>query len=146
MNTQNWQSNWNLLGIFTGVLITATMPVSAQQAVLIQQGMVSQPLTSTSVIYGSPIPSPVTTNSFNVVPNPTYNSYPANSPTYYPYPVSPIYNSYPGRRAVVNSTLINPVLVNPTIRDSTLINPVIVNTPGYQTPVIRRARRAISFP
>ena len=173
MNTQNWQFNWNLLGIFTAIvpttiglaLVTATIPVSAQQAVLIQQGMVSQPLTSTSVIYGSPIPSSVTTNSFNgFVPNPTYNSYPANSSTYYSYPVSPIYNSYPansstyysypvspiynsypGRRAVVNSTLINPVLVNPTIRDSTLINPVIVNAPGYQTPVIRRAR-TVSFP
>ena len=163
MNTQRWQPSWNKISIFTAigpiavgyVLLTATTaPVSAQPVILVEQGMVSRPLTAGSLIYGSPIPSPILVHPTNglvpsptyysapVSPNPRYYSYP--NPTYYSYPTSPTYYSYPARRrTVVNSTLLNPILVNPTIRDSTLINPVIVNDPVRQIPVHHRRSRII---
>lgn len=129
------------------VLTGAISPAKAQ--LIIQQGVptygfpqhgVPQP-SSGSFVYGSPIPSPIpinpttgmsdrgSSNYYRVNPNP-YPSY----PDYYQgYPNS--YPSYPGypvgsHRRVNNSTLINPTLINPQIRDSILINPVIVNPRG----------------
>jgi predicted membrane channel-forming protein YqfA (hemolysin III family) len=144
MKTQCWQPSWDKLSIFTAIvpitvgvalMTTMTAPVSAQPVILVERGMVSRPLSAGSLIYGSPIPTPIPVHSTNgLLPSPTYYSYPA-SPRYYSYP-SPTYYSYPPRRrTVVNSTLFNPILVNPTIRDSTLINPVILDDPGRQIPV-----------
>lgn len=165
MNTQRWQPSWNKISIFTAivpitvgvVLMTATTaPVSAQPVILVERGMVSRPLTAGSLIYGSPIPTPIPVHPTNgLLPSPTYYSDPVSpryysypSPRYYSYPTSPTYYSSPvRRRTVVNSTLLNPILVNPTIRDSTLINPVIVNDPVRQIPVPhRRSRIILGYP
>ncbi len=49
------------------------------------------------------------------------------------------YNSYPQvRQKIIDSTVVNPILVNPKIQDSTLINPVIVNDSPYRAPVRKR--------
>lgn len=139
MNAQCWQLNWNRISIFTAIVsITlgaalipiATAPVSAQ-SVIVGPGVISQPTTAGSLIFGSPIPTPVpvhptTGHLFN--------------PNYYSYPANPNYYSYPIRRAVGNSTLLSPVLVNPSIQNSTLINPVIINQRGFLAPVYGGSR------
>lgn len=141
MKIHRWL-NWDGIGITTTMLplslgvtlITAVMPASAQ-SVIIQGGgfsfgvnQVSPP--ATNYIYGSPIPTPIPVNpATGLAPSSTYNSY-------------PIYNSYPARTRVVDSTLINPTLINPRIRNSTLINPVIVDQP-YQSPLYYPRSRII---
>lgn len=71
----------------------------------------SQPVSS--FIYGSPIPTPM----------------PVNPVTGHSIRTTNDFGAFPRRRSgsVVNSTLWNPILINPTIQDSTLVNPIIVN-------------------
>lgn len=66
-----------------------------------------------SFIYGSPIPTPM----------------PVNPVTGHSTRSTNDFGAFPRRRSgsVVNSTLLNPILINPTIQDSTLVNPIIVN-------------------
>ena len=143
MNTQRWQTNWDNISIFNAILpitvgvalMTATTAsVSAQSVIVIKQGSspgVSQSPTGSPFIYGSPIPTPIPVNPMNgLLPSPTNYYYPARGNVY----------SYPMRGNVENSTLLNPVLVNPRIRDSKLINPVIVNEQGRRRRAIRRSR------
>ncbi|MFE1747619.1 hypothetical protein [Coleofasciculus sp. H7-2] len=140
------------------VLTGAISPAKAQ--LIIQQGVPTYGVPQQSVgsfIYGSPIPSPIpinpttgmsdrgSSNYYRLNPNPypSYpdyyqgypNSYPSYPDYYQGYPNSyPSYPSYPigSNRRVNNSTLINPTLINPQIRDSILINPVIVRPQGYR--------------
>lgn len=161
MNTQRWQLNWNKLGIFTAIvpitvgaaLMTATpLPASAQSVIVIEGGTsfgVRQSSPAASFIYGSPIPTPVPVNpATGLLPSRTYNSYPGREYRSYPgreyhsYPVRD-YHSYPVRRTVENSTLFNPILVNPNIQDSTLINPTIVNDRGSRRQLRSRESRRI---
>lgn len=78
-----------------------------------------------SMIYGSPIPAPVPVNPVTATTSSTryYGVYPG------------FYGGYGGYRrvtgGVVNSTLINPTVVNSSIYNSTLINPTIIDSPGY---------------
>jgi len=83
---------------------------------------VNQPPTVGNFIYGSPIPTPIPVN-------PTTGLIPSRSSGYY-------YSPY--RQNLRNSTFVNPVLVNPTIRDSRLINPAIVRDSWHRTPVRQR--------
>lgn len=130
-------------------LMSDTTPASAQSVIVEGGGFsygVNQPATpyiyqSPNVapfVYGSPIPTPVPVNpATGLTPRDTYYSYPVR-----------VYDNYPVRNRVEDSTLINPVLVNPRIKDSTLINPVIVddnyNYPRYrESPV--RYRRSVNI-
>ncbi|MBD1899069.1 hypothetical protein NDI44_07680 [Trichocoleus sp. DQ-A3] len=143
--------------VLTGAISPAKAQLIIQQGVptygFPQHGVPQQ--SSGSFVYGSPIPSPIpinpttgmsdrgSSNYYRVNPNPYSNypdyyqgypnSYPSYPDYYQGYPNS--YPSYPGypvgsHRRVNNSTLINPTLINPQIRDSILINPVIVNPRG----------------
>lgn len=86
-----------------------------------------------SFIYGSPIATPMPVD-------PATGLMPTRRTNYH--------DSYPQlRQNVKNSTLINPTLINPTIRDSTLVNPVIINNSWRRTPFDRgRSRVIITYP
>lgn len=147
MKIQPWQRSGYKAGINvalvpligTALLTTMIAPASAQ-SVIVERGRVTygvnqypaaapyiyqSPAPAAPFIYGSPIPTPIPVNPATGLPS---------SNTYYPYP---------GRRNVQDSTLINPILVNPRIRNSTLINPVIVDEPVYRAPVRYRRSRVI---
>lgn len=140
MNTQRSLAKWDKLGILSTIvttsvgvaLITATTaPVSAQSVVVGGQGFsygVVPTSGGSSFIYGSPIPTPI-------LVNPNTGLLPRTN-----------YYSYPGRRTIENSTLLNPILVNPRIRDSTLINPVIINNSGRRRSGFTRSRIIYSYP
>lgn len=142
MNTQRWLSNWkkvknfiSIVPLTVGILVaTTTAQAFAQSVVVVNQGFpygVIQSPPVTSYIYGSPIPTPMPVNPVNgLLPSSGYYSYPA----------------YPVRGTVTNSTLFNPVLVNPAIKNSTLVNPVIVNDQFYHTPVLRRSGIIFGYP
>ncbi|GAB1540267.1 hypothetical protein NUACC21_29360 [Scytonema sp. NUACC21] len=124
----------NLLGLgFAVALVTAiTAPASAQNWVDINRGAtygVTQPPAVGNFIYGSPIPTPIPVNPVTgLTPNHSQNLYPQG---YYSYPQ--------GRYKIIDSTIVNPVLVNPQIRNSTLVNPVIVKDgPYHYSPYYRR--------
>lgn len=148
LKIQDWSRSWNKVGTATTtivplmgmVIMSATTPASAQSVIVEGGGFsysVNQPATpfiyqSPNVapfVYGSPIPTPVPVNpSTGSTPRTTY------------------YYSYPTRGRVEDSTLVNPVLVNPRIRNSTIINPVIVddyNYPGYRVPRVKHRRSVI---
>ncbi len=113
------------------------------------QSLTIQSPSSTTHVYGSPIPSPVP-----VVPGTNYPSSlsPYNSGNYnygysnYNYGYSNYnygYGNYPSvsrpRRTVIrNSTLINPTVINSRITDSVLVDPVIINSPGYPRGVFQQ--------
>lgn len=91
--------------------VTATgMPAKANPVVVVQQP------TCSSVVMGSPIPAPVPMNT--VTGEPCLFS----SSSSFTTPVS---------RVILNSTLVNPTVINSRISDSVLINPVIINSPRY---------------
>jgi hypothetical protein len=111
-------------------LVTAiSKPAAAQSTIIIDGGYnypnngyyyppsPSQQPTGSPFVYGSPIPTPVPVD-------PNTGLTPRNNNTY-SYPVDP----NPLGNRVQNSTIVNPVLVNPKIRDSTIVNPVIVDSP-----------------
>lgn len=98
--------------------IATQAPVAAQSVIIVPQGGfygVQQPQTFSSFIYGSPIPTPM----------------PVNPVTGHSIRTTNDFDAFPSRRSgsVVNSTLLNPILINPTIQDSTLVNPIILNNP-----------------
>ncbi|WP_315788120.1 hypothetical protein [Fischerella sp. JS2] len=118
-----------LLGLaFTiGLMGATTTPVSAQQVIVIDQGGfygVTQPPIPTvgSFIYGSPIatPMPVDPVTGLMLNRSIYNTYPK------------VHHNIP------DNVLVNPVLVNPKIRNSTLINPVIVKDSWYHNRPIQQ--------
>lgn len=120
-----------------GVVLLTLMgtPADAQSRII-------QPPSSTTHVYGSPIPSPVP-----VVPGTSYPSSlsPHNFGNYnYGYSnYNYGYGNYPSvirpRRTVIrNSTLINPTVINSTITDSVLVDPVIINSPGYPRGVVQQ--------
>lgn len=111
----------------------ATAPLSAQVVTIENQGVTvyrtpannsiiyTNPFptsVNSSIVYGSPIPAPVV----------TYPSSFYSYPSYYPGPVTRDFRT----------TLTRPVLVNPTIRDSTLINPTIIIQPQRRERVRER--------
>jgi hypothetical protein len=121
--------------VFERGMTSSPNRVPLQSGVVVEQGFypnVRQPSNAAPFVYGSPIATPVPVN-------PATGVIPSNT-NIYSYPNS---YSYPVRTRVDNSTLVNPVLVNPRIRDSTVVNPVIVNDPVYQAPV--RYRRSPNF-
>lgn len=119
-----WQRSLLGLGLVTSLVTATTAPVLANW-VDINGGntyVVPQAPTVGNYIYGSPISTPIPVNPATGLP-PKYNNnvYPQG---YYPHP----YGGY----KIIDSTIVNPVLVNPQIRNSTVINPVIVNDrPSY---------------
>ena len=150
--------SWHIVGVATAIvpltvgmviLSATTTPASAQSVVVGGEGFyfgVNQP--TIPFIYQSPTTAPFVYGSPVLTPSPIYPSTLVPRDTYYYSPVYPStltprnnYYSYPTRSGVVDSTLVNPVLVNPQIRNSTLINPVIVddnyNYPGYRVPSVR---------
>lgn len=116
--------------VFERGMTSSPNRVPLQSGVVVEQGV--YPSVSQPFVYGSPIATPVPVN-------PASGVIPGNT-NFYSYPNS---YSYPVRTRVDNSTLVNPVLVNPRIRNSTVVNPVIVNDPVYQAPV--RYRRSPNF-
>lgn len=90
----------------------------------------NQPPQAAPFVYGSPIPTPMPVD-------PNTGLTPRNNNTY-SYPAYP--NPYGNR--VQDSTIVNPVLVNPRIRDSTIVNPTIVDDPRYEVPDGRYYRRS----
>jgi hypothetical protein len=81
-----------------------------------------------SIIYGSPIPSPVRVNPVTGV---SVYSYPSG---YYRSGYPSGYGVYPHgyrRSNVNNSILVNPTIINGQIRNSTLINPRIIRVPRH---------------
>ncbi|MFH7024563.1 MAG: hypothetical protein ACHBN1_03985 [Heteroscytonema crispum UTEX LB 1556] len=126
----------NLLALgFIVALATTTTPASAQQLIIIDRGapyQINQQPVVGSFIYGSPIPTPMPVNpSTGLMPIDTGN-------TYYSYPQV--------RQNVTDSTLFNPILVNPYIGNSTLVNPVIVNDASRHRPLKGRSRVILTFP
>lgn len=138
---QPWRWNWDQLSVSAlpltlgmALLTAITAPASAQ-SVIVESGRVTfgvnqpyfvsphtyqSPPTAAPFIYGSPIGTPILVNpATGTLP---HNSYRQS------YPFGRKYSDPFGRR-VDDSTLINPVLVNPRIRNSTIINPVIVDQP-----------------
>jgi hypothetical protein len=133
--------------------LTITSPASAQNSTIIYQRTTTydnyhEPTViyqhtrrdrkpyRTNYIYGNPIPTPVLVNPHN-------GQIIQRSNNFY-------YRSYPQRRVIIqprvrryikNSTLVNPILVNPTIRRSTIINPRILNPHRhyYGNPVHRNS-------
>ncbi|MBE9126906.1 MULTISPECIES: hypothetical protein [unclassified Coleofasciculus] len=102
-------------------MISGQMPVDARPVVIRSQS-------SSSYIYGSPIPAPVPVNPVTGQPS-------AFTPYNYDYG-----NDYrvrrPIRGSIRNSTLINPTIIDSQISDSVLIDPVIIDSS-------RSARRRI---
>jgi len=80
----------------------------------------------TSVIYGSPIPSPIPMNPVTGQPcafssgGSSYRNYRDRDYTRYKEPI---------RGTIRDSTLINPTIIDSTISDSVLVDPVIIDTP-----------------
>ncbi|PMB08437.1 hypothetical protein CEN49_09920 [Fischerella thermalis CCMEE 5273] len=115
------------LGLTVALMGGMTTPVSAQKIIVIDQpGFygVHQPQAPTvgSFIYGSPIPTPMPVDPVTgLMPNRS------------------IYNTYPTlHQNIQDNILVNPVLVNPKIRNSTLINPVIVKDSWYHNRPIQQ--------
>lgn len=134
-----------ILPLTVGMFAIATIPASAQSVIVVEEGYgygydgtavrKSPNNNAAPFVFGSPIPTPAPVNPYTgLTPSHTYSS-----------PNNTYYDSYPSRGRVENSTLVNPVLVNPRIKDSTLINPVIVDEPRYRVPVERypRFRRSV---
>jgi hypothetical protein len=115
------QLKWLLAGMTLGVMGVTTAPAFAQSVIVIDGAYgVKRSPTVGSFIYGSPIPTPMPVNPATGL-MPQRNDYQD-----YSYPQF--------RYNVRNSTLINPTLINPAIRDSTLVNPVIINNSWRRTP------------
>lgn len=110
---------WLTLGI---------IPVAANPLII-------QAPSCSTVIYGSPIPSPVPMNTvtgqpcaFSGYDYPNYNS----SYNYgYNHPVRTTI-----RGTIRHSTIINPTIIDSTISDSVLVDPVIINSPPSSRRVI----------
>lgn len=89
--------------------------------------------TPSTMIYGSPIPAPMPVNSVtgSLTSSTSYDK---------------VYPGYYGRvtGGVVDSTLINPTVVNSPIYNSTLINPTIIDSSRY--PRTRYPRTVIGVP
>ena len=136
----------NLIFLALGVsatltaILTMTSPASAQSSTIIYQRTTTydnyhEP-DVTNFIYGSPISTPVPVNPYNgQVIQGNGNLY---------------HNSYPQRRVIIqprvrryikDTTLVNPIFVNPNIRNSTIINPRILNPHHhyYGNPVHRNS-------
>ncbi|WP_373526943.1 hypothetical protein [Nostoc sp.] len=130
LKIKHLQLNWLKATITLAVMGLTIAPASAQRVIVIDGNYgvghrceAACRQTSPAVgsfIYGSPIPTPMPVDPTTGL-MPQRNNY----PDYY-YPQI--------RQNVRNSTLINPTLINPTIRDSTLVNPVIINNSWRRTP------------
>lgn len=131
------QPNWLGAGITLVLMSTAIAPASAQFVVIDRNNSygsygVNQPPAVGSYIYGSPIPAPMPVD-------PTTGLLPSRTiyPNYYPHVRHHRFN---------DSTLVNPTLINPTIKDSTIVNPVIINNSWRRTPFRGRSRVIIRSP
>ncbi|MUH01557.1 hypothetical protein F7734_58590 [Scytonema sp. UIC 10036] len=126
-----WQQSLLGLGAIASVVAATTSPVSANW-VDINGGntyVVPQAPAVGNYIYGSPISTPIPVNPATGLPlKHNNNVYPQG---YYPHP----YGGY----KIIDSTIVNPVLVNPQIRNSTVINPMIVNDRPLYSPYYRRS-------
>ncbi len=121
---QSWL-NYLLAPLTVGValVVSGAIPVTANPIILR-----SQPQTCSSIIYGSPIPSPVPVNPVTGQPcslsSNNYHNYNYRDYDYRDY------NSARNqvRGTIQNSTLINPTIIDSTISDSVLIDPTIINS------------------
>ncbi|MFN6462208.1 MAG: hypothetical protein RMZ41_010215 [Nostoc sp. DedVER02] len=110
------QLNWLLVGMTLAVMPASIAPAFGQRAIVVDgaYGVMRSPAVS-SLIYGSPIPTPMAVNpKTRLMPQRT--DYPDS---YYPQVRQNVKNSTP---------------INPAIRDSTLVNPVIINNSWQRTP------------
>ncbi len=160
MNTMGWRFDLNIfktieaiapsiarkvIAPMTIILVgAATAPLSAQVISIENQGFDTAPTSANnSIIYTNPLPTPVNNSIIygSPIPSPSitypYNSY--SYPSYYPGWVTKVRGS---RR----TTLTNPVLVNPTIRDSTLINPTIIEIQPQRRYRVRERNTTILRP
>ncbi|HYX13849.1 MAG TPA: hypothetical protein VE944_05655 [Nostoc sp.] len=136
------QLNWLLAGMTLAVVGVSIAPASAQRVIVIDGGygvrrrceaacrQTSPPVGS--FIYGSPIPTPMPVDPATGL-MPQRNNY----PDYY-YPQF--------RQNVRNSTLINPTLINPAIRDSTIVNPVIIDNSWHRRSFSGGRSRVFVYP
>lgn len=127
------QLNWLLAGMTLAVMGVSIAPASAQSVIVIDgaYGARRSPAVG-SFIYGSPIPTPMPVDPATGL-MPQRNNY----PDYY-YPQF--------RQNVRNSTLINPTLINPAIRDSTIVNPVIIDNSWHRRPFNGGRSRVFIYP
>ncbi|MBD2449462.1 hypothetical protein H6G76_20305 [Nostoc sp. FACHB-152] len=134
------QPHWLGAGITLVLMSTAIAPASAQEVIVIDHNNpygVSQPPAVGSFIYGSPIPTPMPVDpATGLLP----------SRTTYPSTIYPGYDPYVRHHRFNDSILVNPTIVNPTIRDSTIVNPVIINNSWRRTPFRGRSRVIIRSP
>lgn len=149
------QLNWLLAGMTLAVMGVSIAPASAQSVIVIDgaYGVRRSPAAG-SFIYGSPIPTP----DYGIRRSPPVGSFIYGSPIPTPMPVDPATglmpqrNNYPDyyypqfRQNVRNSTLINPTLINPAIRDSTIVNPVIIDNSWHRRPFSGGRSRVFVYP
>ncbi len=157
-NTPSWLSNCDrltkttsLAAFILGVaILNATSPVDAIPLV-VQQSNCNQGFqqSTSSFIYGSPIPTPMPVNPVTGLQNFGNNSYrncnfnnsvPSSLLSPLPYPLPPLSGT------IQNSVLINPTLINSQIFDSVLVNPKIVNQPVYPSPYYGGLPNIYSYP
>lgn len=132
---RNFKGASRLYILVLGVIATLSnvTPAKAQSSTIIYQRTTTydsyQPPTVTNFIYGSPIPTPVPVNPYTgAIINSNIDS---SSSSLYPqvrvYRQNRVYRHPRVHQHINNSTLVNPVLVNPRIRNSTIIHPTIIN-------------------
>ena len=144
-NTPSWLSNYphltkntQVAAFIVGVaILNATFTVEAIP-VIVQQSYCNQGFqqSTSSFIYGSPIPTPMPVNPVTGLQNFGNNSYRNCS----------FSNRVPVSGTIQNSVLINPTLINSQIYDSVLVNPKIVNQPVYPSPYYGRLPNIYNYP
>ncbi|MDJ0737847.1 MAG: hypothetical protein QNJ47_27950 [Nostocaceae cyanobacterium] len=127
-------------GAALAIIGAMAAPVSAGEIIIINRGGshrgyhrgYHQPKVS-NFIYGSPISTPIPVNPrTGLIPRRSIN---------YSYP----YSYRQRRRKLRNSTIVNPVLVNPRIRKSRVISPRIIRNSRHRRPW-RNNTRIIIYP
>ena len=142
LKIKHLQLNWLEAAMTLAVMGVSIAPASAQSVIVIDGAYgatrsckAACRQTSPAVgsfIYGSPIPTPMPVDPATGL-MPQRNNY----PDYY-YPEF--------RQNVRNSTLINPTLINPAIRDSTIVNPVIIDNSWHRRPFSGGRSRVFIYP
>ncbi|WP_375505129.1 hypothetical protein [uncultured Nostoc sp.] len=155
LKIKHLQLNWLEAAMSLAVMGVSIAPASAQSVIVIDgaYGARRSPAVG-SFIYGNPILTP----DYGVRRSPAVGSFIYGSPIPTPMPVDPATglmpqrNNYPDyyypqfRQNVRNSTLINPTLINPAIRDSTIVNPVIIDNSWRRTPFSGGRSRVFIYP
>jgi hypothetical protein len=113
------------LGI--GAMLALTSPSFAQSTIIYQRTTTYDNYTHPISPPGGQSLFPPKTNLFDL--NPTNTLFSNNRSNNILFPEVRVYRRPHIRQYVNDSTLVNPVLVNPNIKNSTIINPIIINNP-----------------